>query len=84
MFLNHKVLQKEVYLKEFHLLKEKQKSLEIPVPHLSMVYWVPRARAELAAKAVTRNKVAMGFNSLDKNVSTPEEHCHQENLFWLL
>lgn len=43
-----------------------KKILEAPVPHLNLVCWVPRAIAELVAKAVTRNKLTIKFNSLDK------------------
>lgn len=38
------------------------------MPCLNVICWAPRAGAELGAKAVTRNKVVTGFNSLDKMI----------------
>lgn len=48
-----------------------------------MVCWVPRARRELAAQTVTRNKVAMGFNSLDKMFQL-QRNMVIKKIFWLM
>lgn len=50
------------------LLKKKKEFLEVFVFCLNVICWVLRVGVELGVKVVIRNKVVIGFNSLDKMI----------------